>query len=279
MKKESSKNEVTEIKLIDLIKVLIRRKWWFIGAFIIIFIAGILFTFLRTPQFSLTSTLVVSGITPDYYGNLMQLFPEKTRELAGVSNISESKEFLSEDLLGEAVKSLEFNIDIDELKNTVFVYTAKGGILELTTVYNDAEKTYEINKVLLETYLSKREYETKQAYDSLLEEIDLKMSSILAEIEDLSNKSNDENTLVDKEIELKYETYYGLEENRNILIENKDHFIERIIVSKESNISNVYGYFNYKRDIVLSFFLAIAVGLITAFAVNYFQSLKKLNDW
>lgn len=275
MKKESSKNEVTEIKLIDLIKVFIRRKWWFIGAFIIIFIAGILFTFLRTPQFSLTSTLVVSGITPDYYGSLMQLFPEKTRELAGVSNISESKEFLSEDLLGEAVKSLEFNIDIDELKNTVFVYTAKGGILKLTTVYNDTEETYEINKVLLETYLSKRDYEIKRAYDNLLEEIDLKMSSILAEIEDLSNKSNDENTLANKEIELKYETFYILEENRNILIENKDHFIERIIVSKESDISDVYGYFNYKRDIVFSFFLAIAVGLITAFAVNYFKSSKK----
>ena len=97
MKKENSKNEVTEIKLIDLIKVFIRRKWWFIGAFIIIFIAGILFTFLRTPQFSLTSTLVVSGITPDYYGSCMQLFPEKTRKFAGVSNISESKKFLSED--------------------------------------------------------------------------------------------------------------------------------------------------------------------------------------
>lgn len=275
MKKESSKNEVTEIKLIDLIKVFIRRKWWFIGAFIIIFIAGILFNFLRTPQFSLTSTLAVSGITPDYYGSLMQLFPEKTRELAGVSNISESKKFLSEDFLKEVSGGLDFDIDVSELKDTIFVYTSRGGILELTTVYNDAEKTYEINKVLLETYLNKREYEIKQAYDSLLEEIDLKMSSILAEIEDLSYKSGNEDTLNDKEIELKYETYYILEENRNILIENKDFFTEQFIVSKEPEVSNVYGYFNYKRDIIFSFFLAIAVGLITVFAVNYFQSLKK----
>ncbi len=278
MKKESSKNEVTEIKLIDLIKVLIRRKWWFIGAFIIIFIAGILFTFLRTPQFSLTSTLVVSDIKPDYYDSLMQLFPEKTMDLIGVSERIESEKFLSEDFLKEVSGGLDFDIDVSELKDTIFIYTAKGGILGLTTVYNDAEKTYEINKVLLETYLSKREYEIKQAYDSLLEEIDLKMSSILAEIEDLSNKSNDENTLVNKEIELKYETYYSLEENRNILIENKDFFTERFIVSKEPEVSNVYGYFNYKRDIVFSFFLAIAVGLITAFAANYFKSLKKLND-
>jgi len=278
MKKESSKNEVTEIKLIDLIKVFIRRKWWFIGAFIIIFIAGILFTFLRTPQFSLTSTLVVSGITPDYYGSLMQLFPEKTMDLIGVSNITESEELLSEDLLGEAVKSLEFNMDIDELTDTVFVYTAKGGILRLTTVYDDAVKTYEINKVLFETYLNKRSYEINKAYEDLLDEIDLEMSSITAEIEDLSSKSDNGDTLANKEIELKYETYYILEENRNLLIENKDYFIERIRVSEEPDVSNVYGYFNYKRDVVFSFFMAIALGLITAFAVNYFQSLKKLND-
>ncbi len=275
MKKKSSKNEVTEIKLIDLIKVFIRRKWWFIGAFIIIFIAGILFTFLRTPQFSLTSTLVVSGITPDYYGSCMQLFPEKTMELAGVSNISESKKFLSEDFLKEVSGGLDFDIDVSELKDTIFVYTSKGGILKLTTVYNDAGKTYEINKALFETYLNNKDYELNQAYKDLLNEIELEMSTITAEIEDLSGKSEDDDILVNKEIELKYETYYSLEENRNILTENKDYFTDRITVSKEPDISNVYGYFNYKRDIVFSFFLAIAVGLITVFAVNYFQSLKK----
>lgn len=280
MKKESSKSEATEIKLIDLIKVFTRRKWWFVGAFIIVFVAGILFTFLRTPQFSLTSTLVVSdiSITPDYYGSLMQLFPEKTMELAGVSNISESEELLSEDFLKEAASSLDFNMSVDELKDTIFVYTSSGGILKLTTVYDDAEKTYEINKVLFETYLDKRSYEINKAYEDLLDEIDLGMSSITAEIEDLSSKSENGDTLANKEIELKYETYYSLEKNRNILIENKDYFTERITVSEEPDISNVYGYFNYKRDIVFSFFMAIAIGLIAAFAVNYFQSLKKLND-
>jgi len=278
MKKESSKSEATEIKLIDLMKVFTRRKWWFIGAFIIIFIAGILFTFLRTPQFSLTSTLMVSEITPDYYDSLMQLFPEKTMDLIGVDNRMESKKFLSEDFLKGAVGDLDFDIDVDELKNTIFVYTEQSGILNLTTVYNDAQKTYEINKVLLETYIDKRSYEINQAYEDLLEEINLKMADISAEIEDLSNGSGNGNTLNDKEIELKYETYYSLEKNRNILIENKDYFVERISVSKEPDISNVYGYFNYKRDIVLSFFLAIAIGLITAFAANYFQSLKKYNN-
>jgi len=275
MKKEGSRSEVTEIKLIDLMKVFIRRKWWFIGAFIIIFITGILFAFLRTPQFNMTSTLIISSIKPDYYESIMQSFPEKTRELTGVSNISESNKFLSEDLLEEVIGNLEFDIDINKLKDTIFIYTVKGEILQLTTVYNDAEETYEINKIILETYLNNRIHEINQAYQDLLNEIELEMSTITAEIEDLSEKSDDEDSLVNKETELKYETYYRLEENKDFLIENKDYFTDRIKVSEAPDISNVYRYFNYKRDIILSFFLAIAVGLMTTFAVNYFQSLKK----
>ena len=278
MKKEGNRSEVAEIKLIYLIKIFIRRKWWFIGAFIIIFITGILFAFLRTPQFNMTSTLIISSIKPDYYESLMQSFPEETKELTGINNISESEEFLSEDLFAEVIENLEFDIGIDELKDTVFIYTVKGGILKLTTVYNDAERTYEINKVLLEKYLSKREYGINQAYDNLLDEIELKMSTITAEIEDLSGRSNNEDSLVNKEIELKYETYYSLEENRNLLIENKDYFTNRIKVSEAPDISSVYGYFNYKRDIIFSFFMAIDLGLIIVFVVNYFQSLKKYDN-
>jgi len=272
MKKKDSKNEVAEIRLIDLIKVFIRRKWWFIGAFIIVFTAGILFTFLRTPQFNLTSTFIISSIELEYREALVKTFPEKTEELTEISNIIESESFLSEDLLEEVIENLEFDIDIDELKDTIFIYADKGGILKLTTVYSDAEETYEINKTLLETYLNRRTNEINQAYDSLLSEIEVEISSIEAEIEDISDIQDN---LADKEIELKYETYYVLEEDRDILVENKDYFTERFTVTREPDISYVYGYFNYKRDIAFSFLLAIALGLIAAFAANYFQSLRK----
>ena len=127
----------------------------------------------------------------------------------------------------------------------------------------------------METYLSNREYEIGQAYQDLLGEIELKMSTIAAEIEELSEQSDNEDSLIDKEIELKYETYYNLEENKDLLVENKDYFTDRIEVSEEPEISDVYEYFNYKRDIIFSFFAAISIGLVTVFAVNYFKSLRK----
>jgi len=275
MSGENGRNFKKEVQLKDLLKVLVRGKWWFIGVFIIVFIAGILFTFLRTPQFNLTSTLSVSNITPDYYENLIQRFPKKTGELLRISNISESEELLSEDLLMETAENLEFDIDVNELKDTIFIYTKQAGVLRLTTVYNNEERTYIINKVLLETYLDNRTYDINQTYQALLNEVELKISTIAEEIDVLSEKSDNKDILVSEEIELKYETYHSLEEDRNILIDNKDYFTERIIVSGAPDISNVYGYFNYKRDIIFSFSLAIVVGLITAFVVNYFQSLKK----
>jgi hypothetical protein len=275
MAKGKSKYKADEIKLKSLLRIIISKKWWFIGTFIIIFIAGISFTFLRAPQFSLTSILSISDIEPDQYEFLSQYFPEKTDELIWFDNIYESEEFISEDFLIEVAGDLDFEIDIDELKDTVFIYSARKGILKLTTVFNNAEETYKINKVMLNNYLSKKEYEINKAYDDLLAEIETEMSSLKAEIDELLTRSGDEDIISEKEVELKYEDYYNLGENRDVLVENKDYFVERIGIFYEPDISNVYEYFNYKRDIIFSFFLAIAIGLIVPFAVNYFQSLRK----
>jgi hypothetical protein len=277
MKDDSNRRKAAEVRLIDLIRVLIRRKWWFLGTFIIILVGGILFSILRVPQYNLTSTLLISSVTPDSYESLTQLFPEKTGELINVNHITEQEKILSEDFLAEAKGKLDFNMDINELKDNMYIYTSRDGILKLTTVYNDPEKTYEINKTLLETYINNRNNEINLAYGNLLSEIEHKISDISAEIEDLSDDSGD-NGLVENEIELKHETLYALEESKNILIENKDYFVERISISESPDISNIYGYFNYKRDIAFSFFASVAIGLIAAFAANYFQSLKKQNS-
>jgi len=275
MEKENVKEIVIEVELKNLIKIFIKKKWWFVGVFLVVSIAGILFTFLRTPQFSMTSSIVIASIKQEYFENLIQILPEKTNALISVNNFTEEEEFFSEDLLQGTIKNLKFDIDIDELKDAINIYTAGNGILRLTTVHADADSAFEINKVLFEKYLSKRNFEISKTYDDLLNEIDSKMSSTLKEIEDLSRSSEDISAPIDTEIKLKYETYYNLEESKKILIENKAYFIDRITVIEEPDISNIYGYFNYKRDILFSILLAIALGLISVFAINYFQSLRK----
>src|SRR3972149_8417530 len=67
------------IKLKDLISVFLRKKWIFIGFFLIISIIGLLFTFLKTPVYQSVSTLKLKDVY--YEENLYKYFPEEARTL------------------------------------------------------------------------------------------------------------------------------------------------------------------------------------------------------
>jgi capsular polysaccharide biosynthesis protein len=260
-----------EVQLREIGRIFVKKIWWFVGAFLIILVAGILFSVLRTPQYGLNSTIVISSIGSQYYETLMEYFPEKTSGLTGISNLTESEKISSDEIIDSLKERLGFDIERDELKDSIYVNSKKGGLLQITTVYDDKKATYQINDTLLDIYLEDANSRINTAYNELLSEIDSKMGRILEDIDSL-----DEDTIKGREeIEQKYETYYRLEESRDILIDNKSFFIERIRISRAPELSSVYDYFSVKRDIVFSFFLAIAVGILAAFAANYFQSLKK----
>jgi capsular polysaccharide biosynthesis protein len=260
-----------EVQLREIGRIFVKKIWWFVAAFLIILAAGILFSVLRTPQYGLTSTIVISSIDSQYYETLMKYFPEKASELTDISNLTESEKIRSDESISNLKERLSFDIERDELENSIYVNSKSRGFLYLTTVYKDKEATYQINDTLLDMYLEDANSKINMAYNDLLSEIDSKMGKILEDIGRL-----DEDTVKGKEeIERKYETYYRLEESRDILIDNESFFIERIRISRAPELSSVYDYFSVKRDIVFSFFLAIAVGILAAFAANYFQSLKK----
>lgn len=62
MNKDNNLIENNEIKLLKIINVQIKKKWWFIGAFLIVFLSGILFSFLRTPLYGSGSSMTVANI-------------------------------------------------------------------------------------------------------------------------------------------------------------------------------------------------------------------------
>lgn len=257
-----------EVELREIGRVFIKKIWWFVGTFLIIMIAGVLFTFLRTPQYRLTSTLVISSIDQTSYQTLMEYFPEGTVELIAIPNVIGSEEIISDELIQKLKDNLSEEISLDELKDAIYVYTEPGGLI-LTTIYNNPGTTYEINKNLLDLYLEDKNTGIESAYNNLINEIDSRMSDIYDTI------NSDSSSLSEKEIELRQETYYRIEESRDVLIENKDFFLDRIMVSSGPDTSNVYKNFSVKRDLIFSFMLAIALGVLAAFAANYFQSLKK----
>lgn len=268
------KGRADEFELRNLVRIFLNKKWWFIGTFIVILVGGILFSLLRTPQYGLSSRLLVESIARDRYEILMEYFPEKTDKLISINNLTEEEKLKSDELLEEVLDNLDYP-SLTELKDSIYISVEKGGVLVITTVNKEREKTYDINKTLLELYGTKRNTEINQYYDDLLESVEGEISSIQGEIEDLSEEAGEDDALAGEKIELRYETYYNLEESRDLLIENKDFFTNRIKVSIEPELNNVYSYYNIKRDLVFSLFAAIALGIIAAFAANYFQSLKR----
>ena len=116
MNKDNNLIENNEIKLIKIINVPIKKKWWFVSTFLIVFLSGILFSFLRTLLYGSGSFIQVIIIDPQCYRNLWEFFPEDANKLAGVTNNMISEHLISEGIksnlfLDDVSKKLSFNIN------------------------------------------------------------------------------------------------------------------------------------------------------------------------
>ena len=70
-----------EIDLREIFRVFVKRKWWFIGIFIVVLIAGLLFTFLKTQEYTSTRQRLIE-LNLDQAGSVLStslaqtVFPE-----------------------------------------------------------------------------------------------------------------------------------------------------------------------------------------------------------
>jgi capsular polysaccharide biosynthesis protein len=258
-------NKVIQLKKI--VNVPIRKKWWFIGTFLIIFLSGIIFTFLRAPLYGSEGSITVTNIDTQAYKNIWEYFPDSANRLAAVTSnlVSEStviKEIKSDLLLDSVIKEISFKLSKKNLEDAIYVSIENSNNLKIGVVYASPEKAYEINKVLLDQLLNNKAIEIMEAYNSLLVEVNKKIDVIESE----SGKNF--------EIDSYNETYNIFNEIKSVLINKKDLFINRIEIFNEPDINNIYQFYDKKRDVTFSFFLALALSLLLVFLVNYIQSVR-----
>ena len=299
-KNKNSTNE-DEIDLRELFKGFTNRKWWFIGTFIIILIAGLLIIFIRNPGYNSNSKIEI--VKDHHISSIEEYFPEeasklRTKGLAGVSIEMESDEVL-EELAG----NLSFNISKGKLLNAIHTYiNGQRGILTLNVNYTDPESAYEINKKLLDVYKAKKTLELSGAYNILVQKVEKRLVDIQKEINKLSSEAEEyvidfnlalledikeENPNInflgidyippDLSIKLDYLslTYSDLEKIRYSLTEDKELFTNEIEVVEDPEILDIRADKNYKLSALISLFVAIISGIIIVFIVNYFLSFKK----
>ncbi len=273
------------IKLRDIISVFLRKKWIFIGFFMTVLIIGLLFTFIKTPEYQSTSTLKLKDVY--YEENLYKYFPEEARtlgifapgmvveELESEILAGITKDIQDEALLEEVSSKLDFEINKDKLDEAIDSLTDRGNkIVRVIVTYISAEDSFKINSTLINTYLENSINEKSRVIENIIVETDNRVAELEEQLgntenqDESSNEVDTENDSIDNLIIELSEIKYNLENNREAYLSNIEISEEPGIPGEAINADNF-------RNIILSIFAAIAVGLIAVYIPNIFIPLKK----
>jgi capsular polysaccharide biosynthesis protein len=278
-----------EINLKVFFRILTKRKLAFFIAFVIVFIIGITYTLLVSPEYSSVSQLTLSNNEIYYNDEFYNYLPDEADSLWIIPRIEHDKvidyivgkldpidsELKSDALISNAINLLNDKLNRSQLIKSMNITIDRwNGIVTLTTYARTPEIAYKINKTLLNSYIDLKGKEREEAYNSVIKKIN---SEIIISEELLSGVSSDleknkEDILVSKKLEEEYNRYFVLTSIQNSLLDNKGYFIDRIQINKPPDINSVENTSNYLRNILLSFTASVIIGIITAFTVNHFKT-------
>jgi len=291
MEKENIQN-IAEINLKNLIKILTKRKTIFLIAFFIIFIIGLTFTFLFSPEYCSDLQITLSDNNIFYNDALYKYFPAKADDLWIIPSTKESyqrvdyivskldpiySQLKSDAILDNALDTLEGKITKTQLIKSINITVDRWNcIVTIENYARTPDLAYNINKSILDSYVSQKKIELENAYDILLEKLDPEIELSISEIAALESEVEKEtiNPALSKKLDMAFEKYDVLNTTRQNMVSNKELFTDRIRIIKPPELADVKNTSSYLRNILLSLISAIVIGIITAFTVNYFKSPK-----
>ena len=251
------------ISIKDIWRVFLRRKWVFVGFSLIVIIVGLLFTFLKTPLYSSTSKIEVSGVY--YDDNLYKYFPVESESLGiyapGMRANELEKEVLNrtsielrgDKFLHEIKEELGLSISKDELYyNISTLIDNYSRTLKIEVISDNPESSFNINDRLINKYVEEKTEKNLEIFNDLIKKIDK------------STEDTEEQVILNSLKEMKY----NLENNRDL-------YINRIEIVEEPTVPSEPFNTNYVRNIIITFFISIIAGLIAVFIPNIFIPLKR----
>lgn len=250
------------INIKDIWRVFLRRKWVFIGFFLIVIIVGLLFTFLKTPLYTSTSKIEVSGVY--YDDNLYKYFPVESEALGiyapgmraselevGILN-NTAIELRDDKFLGEIKDELSLSVSKDELYyNISTLIDNYSRTLKIEVISDVSEDSFKINDRLINKYVDEKTEKNLETFDDLMKKIDKSIEGI------------EEQVILNSLKEMKY----NLENNKDLYV-NRIEIVEKPVIPSEPFNTN------YIRNIIIIFFISIVAGLIAVFIPNIFIPLK-----
>jgi capsular polysaccharide biosynthesis protein len=282
----------TEINLKNFLKILAKRKIAFLIAFIIVFVLGLTFTFLVSPEYSSTSKISLKNNELVFSDELYEYLPEVADSLLIIPSYKEDQEIYyivdkldivpeelnSEYVISNTVKALQNKIDAQQLiKSINAILDRWTGILTITTYSKTPDLAFAINKNILEYFIEFKKMQIEKSYNIALEKVDGEIASTgksLAVLQDSADENN-KGLIALEETNREFKKYNNLIVIKENLLGNKDFYIDRIEVIDSPEISNVRNESNYLRNILFSLMAAVSIGIIIVFIVNYFKTPKK----
>jgi capsular polysaccharide biosynthesis protein len=291
MEKGNMQN-TTEINLKIFLRILAKRKIAFLIAFIIVFVLGLTFTFLVSPEYSSTSKISLKNNELVFSDELYEYLPEVADSLLIIPSYKEDQEIYyivdkldivpeelnSEYVISNTVKALQNKIDAQQLiKSINAILDRWTGILTITTYSKTPDLAFAINKNILEYFIEFKKMQIEKSYNIALEKIDDEIASTgksLAVLQDSADENN-KGLIALEETNREFKKYNNLIVIKENLLGNKDFYIDRIEVIDSPEISTVRNESNYLRNILFSLMAAMSIGIIVVFIVNYFKTPKK----
>ena len=291
MGKENMQN-IAELNLKSLFKILTKRKIAFLIAFFIVFVVCLTYTFLVSPEYSSTSQITLSDNEIFYNNALYKYFPGEADNLWIIPSTEEDaqridyivgkldpidSELKTDMILDNALYTLQGKITKTRLIKSINISVDRWiGIVTIESYARTPDLAYNINRSILDSYISQKKTELENAYNTLLEKLDPEIELSKKEIAALEDEIEIEtiSPVLSKELDTAFEKYDVISTTRQNMVSNKNLFIDRIKILKPPELIDVKNTSSYLRNILLSLIAAIVIGIIAALTVNYFKNSK-----
>lgn len=307
-------NEYNIIDLKEYLTVIKKRKFWFLGIFLIVLVLSA-FTFFyinKDSQYSAQSQISISEFNKSYQEIISESYPDDASKLWLVSAEKQLipryfEEIIinirNDEILSKVSDALQNRYSVEELKDQVKAESViNENKLIVTTYFDTPEEARLINNTIVAKYNEQKQADFNNSYEILVSKIESRLSELDKEYKEASNEAEQyildlNEKLIESVVKSGNESieFKGLDylspaiENRltsaeeeitlltdilDNLKKNKDVFIERMIINELPDIEKNTNIFS---TIIISLAIAIFSSFILGNFINSIINLRARN--
>lgn len=281
-----SAGKENENTLISLFNTIGKRKCWLTGTFFLVLIAGIIISFVRSPVYKTDGILRLTNNYVYYNDIFYKYFPEEAGDmwifpteqdaalerkvLYSIQKIIESGGFLE-----DIVKELDNRISKDKLAEILDIRINESmRYLRIYVIHSHRELVEDAIGTIFDSLVQLKSEEFEALRSEVVDQIDIEASRIESSIRELE-AGDESDTVTAKEIDAIFSDLHEIEQLKRRLEEDPRLFTDRIEIVSRPGEEDVEKLNSVPRDIIISLFAALILGIITALIADFFIILRK----